>query len=59
MKELRYHHTALCRGYVRKGHGWQEKYSGKFGNGVKKHIPNCESRVSNNYHYVEYWIYGE
>jgi hypothetical protein len=48
------HHTALARGYIsRKGTGYTEAYNGKFGTGVKRHLPN---RRSTGYHTVEYWI---
>jgi hypothetical protein len=48
------HHRALERGYIsRKGTGWEETYSGKFGTGIKLHLPNWQST---SYHIIEYWI---
>ena len=54
--EMRYHHTATERGYVAKGHGWDDYYEGKFGVGFKRHIENCKRNVSNQYHYIEYYV---
>lgn len=54
---LVFHHSAVVRGYVRKGHGYDEPYKGRFGKGVKRHIPNLEcARKSTYYHIVEYYI---
>lgn len=51
---LKYHHTALERGYVsRRSKGYVEGYKGIFGTGCKVHRP-CWS--TNNYHYIDYYI---
>lgn len=55
---LIYHHSSLCRGYLRKDCGFEQPYSGRFGFGFIKHIPNCNRKVSNNYHWIDYYIYG-
>ncbi len=56
--ELDYHHSATRRGYIRKSAGYQSIYTGKFGEGIVKHIPNVEQDYhgSNNYHVIEYYI---
>lgn len=56
MKELRFHHSALARGYVRVGETRKESYKGRFGTGEKvyKHNPD-----SSRYCIVEYWIEEE
>ena len=51
-----YHHTALQRGYVRKGCGYDEYYNGKFGTGFKRHLDNRVRKVSNTYHYIDYYL---
>lgn len=58
---LVFHHSAVVRGgYVRKGHGYDEPYKGRFGKGIKKHIPNLEcARKSTYYHVIEYYIEQE
>jgi len=54
---MKYHHSALSRGYIRKGHGWTQQYNGKFGKGEIRHIPNAETTIkTNNYHLIEYYI---
>ena len=53
---VRYHHTALEKGYARKGTGGDTFYAGKFGLGFKRHIENCVRSVSNQYHFIEYFI---
>lgn len=56
---FKFHHSALCRGYVRINEGYAENYSGRFGIGKKIHHPNrLVSSGSNNYHVIEYWIAG-
>ena len=54
--ELKYHHSALERGYISKNSGREDYYCGKYGVGIKRHIPNCESKCSNEYHLIEYYI---
>jgi hypothetical protein len=54
--KIKYHHTALTRGYICKGHGYDESYQGKYGLGFRRHIENSRSSVSNNYHYIEYYV---
>lgn len=58
--ELTFHHCALERGYITKNNGRDDYYNGKFGVGIKRHIPNCltksRERYSNNYHLVEYYV---
>ena len=48
-----YHHTALCRGYVRVNEHIKEPYSGRFGKGytVKYNNPN-----STRYCYKDYYV---
>lgn len=58
----KYHHSALCRGYVGvRQDGWREEYVGRFGNGYIIHRANLRqslgNRHSNNYHVIEYYIY--
>jgi len=53
---LAFHHSALGRGYIGKRNGRSDYYKGLYGVGIKKHIPNCESSVSNTYHYIEYYL---
>jgi hypothetical protein len=61
--KVRYHHRALQRGYYgkkqRASHPITEvvPYSGRFGKGYIRHIPTVESRCSNDYHAVEYYIF--
>lgn len=40
LAKLVFHHSSLAKGYVRKECGWIESYSGIFGVGEKRHIPN-------------------
>lgn len=54
--ELAYHHQALEKGYICKGHGHDEYYNGKYGVGIKKHIENAKNKVSNQYHFIQYYI---
>lgn len=54
--EVKYHHRALAKGYICKDCTYQEEYDGRFGVGYRLHIENCRERVSNSYHYVEYYI---
>lgn len=52
-----HHHTAAARGYIsRKSEGRLERYSGKFGDGYKLHLPRWDT---SNYHYIQYWIEKE
>lgn len=53
---MKYHHRALQRGYQKKGEPFDEFYRGKFGTGFIKHIPNNECSVSNNFHFIDYYI---
>lgn len=49
-------HTALAKGYVIKTGGcYSESYTGRYGEGVKVHYPNCQRNMSNRFHVVEYW----
>lgn len=57
MPLLKSHHNALCRGYIHKGCGYIEEYSGRFGTGFIYHYPNCEFNKSNRYHVIEYLIF--
>lgn len=52
------HHRASRRGYICKGCGREEFYSGHFGEGFIKHIENVADSPhgSNNYHFIEYWL---
>lgn len=56
--ELEFHHRASRRGYVTKDGGYDEIYSGKFGEGIIRHIPNVQADVngSNNYHVIDFYI---
>ena len=55
--ELVYHHSALCKGYLRNGCKYTEYYDGKFGVGYIEHVPTRESTCnSNSYHFVRYYI---
>ena len=56
MKELRFHHSALARGYIKVGMTVEKPYKGRFGVGKKilKNNPN-----SSRYYIVEYWIETE
>lgn len=56
MKELRFHHSALHRGYIRVGMTIEESYKGRFGVG-KKILKN--NPRSSRYYIVEYWIEEE
>lgn len=33
MDNVKYHHSAIARGYVRVGHQYDEEYNGRFGSG--------------------------
>lgn len=56
--ELVNSHSALCKGYLKKGCKYTEYYDGKFGVGYIEHVPNCESVLchNNNYHVIRYYI---
>lgn len=56
--ELEFHHRASRRGYIRKNDGYDVVYSGKFGEGIIRHIPNVQADVngSNNYHVIDFYI---
>lgn len=56
MKELRFHNSALARGYIKVGITVEKPYKGRFGVGKKilKNNPN-----SSRYYIVEYWIETE
>lgn len=51
-------HSALSKGYQRLDQGVTfEEYSGVYGTGYKKHIPNALNRnTGNRFHRVEYWL---
>ena len=52
--ELRLHHTALSRGYVKVAEdGMEETYNGRFGEGIKIYRHNTQSTQ---YCIVEYWV---
>lgn len=53
MSELKLHHSALSRGYIRVGQRKDVPYKGRFGVGRKvfKHNP-----FSSRYCIVEYWV---
>lgn len=53
----KWHHLATAAKYhaIRDGITW-EQYSGKFGNGLKAHIPSRWSGKSSRFHGIEYWI---
>lgn len=56
-------HTALAKGYITRGGTYSEEYTGRFGEGVKIHLANVETRgrfarSSNRYHYVMYYVKG-
>lgn len=54
MANIEYHHTSWARGYVsRKTDGYIEPYKGRFGIGVKYHVPSWSSTV---YHLVSYYL---
>lgn len=56
--KAKFHHRAMAKGYVSKNGKWKENYKGRFGEGYKIHIPNCETKyVSRTYHFVDYYIY--
>ena len=62
MERARFHHSAICRGYVKvNDDGCQEEYNGKFGRGYVVHHANlrcrCYDRRSTMYHVVDYYIY--
>ena len=57
MKELRFHHSALCKGYIRVGETIEVPYKGRFGVGKKKIYKN--NPLSSLYCIVEYWIEEE
>ena len=56
MKELRFHHSALARGYIKVGMTVEKPYKGRFGVG-KKILKN--NHVSSRFCIVEYWIETE
>lgn len=60
IKEKKYSlfHSALSKGYQRLDQGITfEEYSGVYGTGYKKHIPNALNRnTGNRFHRVEYWL---
>lgn len=50
-------HTALSRGYIRKGESFIERYEGRLGKGYKIHYANRDFYDychSNSFHRVEY-----
>lgn len=59
----KYHHSAMCRGYVSvKDDGYREEYCGRFGVGYIIHRANLRCvgrgcRCSNTYHVIHYYIY--
>ncbi len=62
MERARFHHSAICRGYVKvNDDGRQEEYNGKFGRGYIVHHANlrcqCYGKHSTMYHVVDYFIY--
>ena len=55
--ELVCRHSALCKGYLKKGYKSNEYYDGKFGVGYIEHVPNCETAChTKNYHVIRYYI---
>lgn len=62
MEKARFHHSAICRGYVKvKDDGYREEYNGKFGWGYIIHHANLRcgvyGRHSTMYHIISYFIY--
>lgn len=53
---LKYHHSALRRGYLGIKNTYGEVYEGRFGKGVIMHYPTRDSACSNEYHRIEYYI---
>ena len=56
MKELRFHHSALCKGYIRVSETIEVPYKGRFGVG-KKIFKN--NPLSSRFCIVEYWVEEE
>lgn len=60
IKEKKYtlFHSVLGRGYQRLDQGITfEEYSGRYGTGYKKHIPNAyDHNTGNRFHRIEYWL---
>ena len=56
MKELRFHHSALCKGYIRVSETKEIPYKGRFGVGKKIYKNNP---ISRRYCIVEYWVEEE
>lgn len=58
-KKLHEVKESWARGYVSRrpnpdgSYGWSEEYHGRYGDGIKKHLPSWEST---SYHVVEYWV---
>lgn len=49
---LQEHHTASARGYVSRKGGYTTAYRGRFGIGVVRHSPRCDTT---SYHYKTYY----
>ena len=53
---LIFHHSSTEKGYITKNSGRDDYYEGKFGIGIKRHIPNCKTDCTNQYHIIEYYV---
>lgn len=59
MDSVKYHHSAIARGYVRVGHQYDEEYNGRFGSGYIRHYESklgVHGRPSTSYHTISYFI---